>query len=84
MFLLVLGVVAYVTYTLNLWGPMLAMADAASRQALEEFKKRLREFLESTETGQKAMAVAGEDIKLHTLDGRGRKAAVEDVEEDEI
>ncbi|KAI9869962.1 MAG: Dynamin-like GTPase that mediates homotypic ER fusion, partial [Pleopsidium flavum] len=44
-FLILLGIGAYVTYTLNLWGPILKMSNAASQQALEEGKKRLREFL---------------------------------------
>lgn len=48
-FLIVLGVAAYVTYSLNMWGPMLRMADGATRVALEEGKARLREFLEAQE-----------------------------------
>jgi protein SEY1 len=57
LFLLLLGAGAYVTYTLNLWGPMINMANAASKQALEEGKKRLREFLEASDTGRQAMAM---------------------------
>ena len=49
---------AYVTYQLNLWGPMLKMANAASAQALEEGKKRLREFLETSEGGRQALAMS--------------------------
>ncbi|EKV06783.1 Protein sey1 [Penicillium digitatum] len=52
---------AYITYQLNLWGPMLKMTEAASQQALEEGKRRLREFLESSDTGRQAIAMsAGE------------------------
>ena len=40
---------------------MLKMANAASAQALDEFKKRLREFLETSETGRQAIAVAGSE-----------------------
>ncbi|KAI9834461.1 MAG: Dynamin-like GTPase that mediates homotypic ER fusion [Phylliscum demangeonii] len=47
--LILLAIVAYVTFTLNLWGPMLRMANAASQQAVEVGKERLRDFLESAE-----------------------------------
>ncbi len=75
---------AYVTYTLNLWGPMYQMANAASQQALEEGKKRLREFLESSDTGRQAMAMSGQDdIQLRKLNGNGKAAAGQE-EDDEI
>lgn len=78
-----LGAGAYVTYTLNLWGPMYQMANAASAQALEEGKKRLREFLEASEGGRQAMAMSGqEDIVMRKLNGQGKVAPVE--EDDEI
>jgi len=86
-FLILLGVGAYVTYTLNLWGPMIRMANAASAQAVEVGKERLREFLESSDTGRQAMAMSGRDsdgISMNTLDSRGKKKAVEDEEDDEI
>ncbi len=51
-----LGVATYVTYTLNLWGPMIRMANAASQQALEVAKERLRDFLENSEVGRQANA----------------------------
>jgi hypothetical protein len=54
-FLILAAVGAYVTYTLNLWGPMARMANAASAQALDVGKERLRDFLESSEGGRKAM-----------------------------
>lgn len=66
MLLALLGIGAYVTYTLNLWGPMIRMANAASQQALEIAKERLREFVESSETGQRAQAMA--------MSGRGGAA----------
>lgn len=53
-FLAVLGGAAYVTYTLNLATPLLRMADAATGQAVQVAKERLRAFLEvqeSTEAG---------------------------------
>lgn len=64
---------AYVTYTLNLWGPMYQMANAASAQAIEEGKKRLREFLEESNAGRQAMAMSGqEDIPMRKLNGNGK------------
>ncbi|KAL9078473.1 MAG: hypothetical protein Q9157_002594 [Trypethelium eluteriae] len=88
-FLILLGVGAYVTYTLNLWGPMLRMTNAASAQALEIGKEKLREFLQESETGRQAMAMSsssgrgGGAYKTDALDGSGKKAAVDD-EDDEI
>lgn len=48
-FLALAGVAAYVTYSLNLWGPMIRMGDAAVKQAVEVGKERLRDFLETQE-----------------------------------
>jgi len=82
-FLILLGVGAYVTYTLNLWGPMLRMANAASAQAIEIAKEKLREFVDSPNSGRQAMAMGGREdsdaISLNSLDSRGkRKTVVED------
>lgn len=52
---------AYVTYQLNLWGPILKMTEAASQQALVEGKRRLREFLEQSDTGRQAIAMSSSD-----------------------
>jgi len=83
MFCLVLAGGSWITYTLNLWGPMFQMANAASAQAIEEFKKRLREFLEASETGRQAVAMSGqEDVVMSKLNGYG-KAVAPAVEEDE-
>ncbi len=60
-FLILLAVGAYVTYTLNLWGPMLKMTNAASQQAIEEGKRRLRDFLEESPTARQAMAMSGRE-----------------------
>lgn len=71
------------TYTLNLWGPMFKMANAASQQALEEFKTRLRKFLESSDTGRQAIAMSGGgDIPMPDLNGYGRNAQDNDEDED--
>ena len=82
-FLILLGIGAYVTYTLNLWGPMLNMANAASAQALEEGKKRLREFLESSETGRAAlqMPAGGESYEMRSVK-REREAKIKEDDED--
>jgi hypothetical protein len=52
------GVVGYITYTLNLWGPMIRMANAATQQAVDIGKERLREFLENSDAGRRAHAMA--------------------------
>ncbi|KAL8669525.1 MAG: hypothetical protein Q9168_005885 [Polycauliona sp. 1 TL-2023] len=81
LFLIVLGIGAYVTYTLNLWGPMYQMANAASQQALEEGKKRLREFLEASDTGRQAMAMSSDDgIQMQKMKASGPR----DDEDEEI
>ena len=86
-----MGIGAYVTYTLNLWGPMARMANAASAQALEVGKERLRDFLESSDTGRQAMAMSGrqggrqhDDISMDTLNGDGKKKRNDDDDFDDI
>lgn len=88
-FLILLGVAAYVTYTLNLWGPMLRMANAASQQAVEVGKERLRDFLETAEGGRASVHGAGiesrETIGLDRLDSRGKKSIeADDADDDDI
>lgn len=61
MFLILLGIAAYVVFTLNLWGPLINMTNAASQQALSEGKKRLREFLDESPAARQALAAAGGD-----------------------
>ncbi|KAL8808566.1 MAG: hypothetical protein Q9200_004244 [Gallowayella weberi] len=85
LFLILLGIGAYVTYTLNLWGPMYQMTNAASQQALQEGKKRLREFLEASDAGRQAMTMSSDDeIKMQKLNGHGKAAAPRGEEEEEI
>ena len=69
------------TYTLNLWGPMARMANAASAQALDIGKERLRDFLESSESGRQAMAMSNgrnssshESVRMDRLNGAGKRA----------
>ncbi|KAL2259200.1 hypothetical protein VTK26DRAFT_7204 [Humicola hyalothermophila] len=81
MLFLVLGGGTYVAYTLNLLGPMMQMANAASNQAVEIGKEKLREFLENNETVRQAIAMpaarkqdSGVGIGLDRLDSHGKKA----------
>ena len=61
---------------------MYQMANAASTQALEEGKKRLREFLEESNAGRQAMAMGGEnDVQMRKLNGHGKAAVVEENDE---
>jgi hypothetical protein len=91
-FLILLGVGAYVTYTLNLWGPMIKMANAASQQAIEVGKERLREFLEHSDSSRHPIALGGRNetdgYSLHSLDSRGKRkvnsAKDEDDDDDEL
>jgi len=90
--LILLGAGAYVTYTLNLWSPMIRMGNAASVQGLEIFKEKLREFLESSETGRQAIgmsqkAAPGGEYRLDTLNSNGTtkaRASAGDEDSDEI
>ncbi|KAL6705358.1 Dynamin-like GTPase that mediates homotypic ER fusion [Coniothyrium glycines] len=88
-FLILLGVGAYVTYTLNLWGPIARMANAASQQGLEVGKERLRSFLENSDAGRQAMAMSGQmnetrrgdDIRMSRLNGDGKKSTRDEDED---
>jgi hypothetical protein len=84
--LLIIAGGAYVSYSLKLLGPMVQMANAASQQALDIAKQRLREFLENNETARQALAIPGRDsdsIGMDTLDSRGKKKErVMDVDDD--
>ncbi len=85
-FLILLAVGAYVTYTLNLWGPMLKMANAASAQALEEGKKRLREILEENPRAAHAVAVStgNDEYEMKNLKSSPRqKIKTDGAEEDD-
>ncbi|TID19947.1 Root hair defective 3 GTP-binding protein [Venturia nashicola] len=87
--ILIIGAGMYTTYRLNLWGPILQMSSAAYGQALEIFKVKLREFLETSETGRQAVAMSGqkervgEAIGMQTLDAGGKRAKVEAEEDDD-
>ncbi|KAL2174393.1 RHD3/Sey1 [Thermothelomyces heterothallicus CBS 202.75] len=87
MLILIMGGGTYVAYTLNLLGPMMQMANAASNQAVEIGKEKLRQFLESNETVRQAIAMPASQqssgINLDRLDSRGRRAQPTE-DEDEI
>lgn len=67
---------------------MARMANAASSQALDIGKERLREFLEQSDTGRQAMAMSGQqggerrreydDVKMDRLNGDGKKKPDDD------
>lgn len=68
---------------------MLRMANAASAQAMEIGKEKLRDFLENNETARQAIGVRARDdsdmISLNSLDSKGkRKPSTEDDDDDEI
>lgn len=71
------AIAAYVTYQLNLWGPIIKMTEAASNQAVHEGKRRLRDFLESSDTGRQAIAMSssaggtGEEYEMSNMQKKG-------------
>ncbi|KAK4156355.1 protein SEY1 [Chaetomidium leptoderma] len=84
--ILLMGGGTYLAYTLNLLGPMMQMANAASNQALEISKEKLRDFLESNETVRQAIAMparqqSSNGIGMDRLDSRGKKA--QEAEDDD-
>ncbi|OXV06461.1 hypothetical protein Egran_05773 [Elaphomyces granulatus] len=84
------AIVAYVTYQLNLWGPIMKMVDAASRQAMDEGKRKLREFLEASEAGREAIAMSSgvksgriEEYEMSNINGKASsKNAAEEADDD--
>jgi protein SEY1 len=65
---------------------MIKMANAASVQALEEGKKRLREFLEASDTGRQAIAMStgGDSYEMSTMNRSRLKAKVEEDDDDDL
>lgn len=87
MLILVMGGGTYVAYTLNLLGPMMQMANAASNQAVEIGKEKLRDFLENNQTVRQAIAMPArargdEGISMDKLDSRGKKAQQAEDDDD--
>ena len=81
--MLLLGGGFYVSYTLNLVGPMVQMTNAAGSQAVEIGKQRLRSFLENNETARQAIGMPGRQsssssesgFDMDRLDSRGKRLA---------
>lgn len=76
----------YVAYNLNLLGPMMQMANAASNQAADIGKQRLREFLENNETARTALSMPARkdtSVSLDTLDSQGKRKEKGSDDEDE-
>ncbi|KAI1807713.1 root hair defective 3 GTP-binding protein [Daldinia bambusicola] len=76
----------YVSYSLNLLGPMMQMSSAAWNQATEIGKQRLREFVENNETARQAIGMQGRDsdsISMDTLDSRGKKKSRAATDDDD-
>jgi protein SEY1 len=85
MLILLMAGGTYVAYTLNLLGPMLQMANAASNQAVEIGKEKLRDFLEHNETARQALSMPAREsdgISLHTLDSAGKRRDPVDKDDD--
>ncbi|WEW61663.1 Dynamin-like GTPase that mediates homotypic ER fusion [Emydomyces testavorans] len=80
--LFICGIVAYVTYQLNLWGPMMKMAEAASHQALEEGKKRLRDLLEPSHTGPQSLRHKNSTDEYEMSNVRAARTASEGEDDD--
>lgn len=76
---------SYVAYNLNLLGPMLQMTNAASNQAVEIGKQKLRDFLENNETARSALAMPARTdtgISMDTLDSKGKRRENDEDEDD--
>jgi general stress protein CsbA len=79
--LALIGAGMYVTYNMNLWGPIIQMTTAAWAQGLQIAKAKLREWLQETETGRQAIAMSsGESIELQNI----RRSEAEKASEDEV
>lgn len=76
----------YLAYNLNLLGPMMQMSNAATNQAVEIGKQKLRDFLESNETARSALAMPPrkdtDSISLETLDSKGKRRDKDEDEDD--
>ncbi|XXG97738.1 ribosome biogenesis protein tsr1 [Hypoxylon texense] len=86
MLLIIIGAGLYVSYNLNLLGPMMQMSSAAWNQAIDIGKQRLRDFLENNESARQAIGMAGRDsdsISMDTLDSRGKKQSRTAVDDDD-
>lgn len=70
MFCLMIGAGAYITFSLNMWGPMISVADAMGNRAIDIAKQKLRDALEVPAEHRERSRVAipgGEDIELSDM-----------------
>ncbi|EFX03691.1 GTP-binding protein [Grosmannia clavigera kw1407] len=77
----------YIAYSLALLGPMMQMANAASNQAVDIGKQKLRDFIENSDTARDALSMPsrnGTAISMDTLDSRGKRQPTIDLLDDEI
>ncbi|ERT00165.1 protein SEY1 [Sporothrix schenckii 1099-18] len=72
----------YVAYSLSLLGPMMQMANAASNQAVEIGKQKLRDFINNNDSARQALAMparsdstssSSDNIHMDTLNSSGRR-----------
>lgn len=64
---------------------MLQMTNAASNQAVEIGKQKLRDFLENNETARSALAMPARTdtgISMDTLDSKGKRRENDEDEDD--
>ena len=62
---------------------MLRMANAASQQAVEAGKERLREFLEQSDTGRRAVAMSGVEMDDRGASARQRMAKADEADDED-
>lgn len=67
---------------------MLQMTNAASAQAIQIAKEKLREFVQETDVGRQAIGLSTREdtdsISLNTLDSRGKNKTLAEDEDDDI
>lgn len=81
LFICIFAAAAYVTYQMNLWGPIIRMSIAAWEQALEIVREKLREFVEAGEgarreriaIGNRSNGTEADAISLQSLDESGKR-----------
>lgn len=86
---LVLIGVTYLAYMTALLGPALQVANAASTQAVEIGKQKLRDFIANSDTARQALSMpprqntTSSGVSLDTLDTQGRRRPTGGLEDDE-
>jgi hypothetical protein len=70
MFCIMVGAAAYITFTLNMWGPLISVADAMGTRAVDIAKEKLRQVLEVSPEHEQRSRIAipgGGGIELDEL-----------------